>query len=832
MAREWHFPIILRRTPMLSAFWQDVRYGLRRLLSSPAFTLIAIVSLALGIGANTAIFSLVNTVLLRPFPVEEPDRLVALHVTGPRDSFLAFSYPNYVDFRDRNQVLSGLFASRMAPMSLSNQGNNERIWGYLVSGNYFEVLGLKPVLGRMFTQEDDRTRLGSPVAVITHSSWQKRFGGDPNIIGREIILNDHQFKVIGIAPEKFLGTDVIYLPEIWLPMTMLEWIEPGANWIDRRGNQNIFATGRLKPGISMKQAEASLDLLAQQLGREYPDTNEGQHIKLTPPGMVIPSIRGGMISFAWVMLATVGMVLLIACTNLASLLLARGAERRKEIAVRLAIGAGRVRLIRQLLTESVILSAAGGFLGVLLAQWLIELVIAFKPPMDVPLTIDLVVDYRVLVFALAVSVATGLLFGIIPALQATKAELAPSLKNESTIGGYRRSRLRDVLIVAQLAFSLLLLIAAGLVVRALQQVRGINPGFNPQNALMMSMDLSLQGYSDARGIEFQRQVLERVRQLPGVKSAAVTSLVPLSLNYSSSDVYIEGEAPLRGANSLLSMNSTVSEGYFEAMDIPIAAGRPFNQSDTADSERTVIVNETFTRRYLRVDSPEKAIGKRFSLRADGERQWLKIVGVTKDGKYFTVNESPQPFHYHPAEQDYEGWMTLIVRTYSNPEAIIGGVRDEINKIDPKLPVYDVKTLNDHLSLSLFPARVAASLLGSFGLLALLLAAIGIYGVTSYAVAQRTREIGIRMALGAERRDVVTMIVRHGLVLTASGLVVGLGAAIALTRLMSAILYGVSATDLLTFSGVSVLLAMVAVFSGLIPALRASKVDPVRALRYE
>jgi len=717
-------------------------------------------------------------------------------------------------------------------MSLSNQGNNERIWGYLVSGNYFEVLGLKPMLGRMFTQEDDRTRLGSPVAVITHSSWQKRFGGDPNIIGREIILNDHQFKVIGIAPEKFLGTDVIYLPEIWLPMTMLEWIEPGANWIDRRGNQNIFATGRLKPGISIKQAEASLDLLAQQLGREYPDTNEGQRIKLTPPGMVIPSIRGGMISFAWVMLATVGMVLLIACTNLASLLLARGAERRKEIAVRLAIGAGRVRLIRQLLTESVILSAAGGFLGVLLAQWLIELVIAFKPPMDVPLTIDLVIDYRVLVFALAVSVATGLLFGIIPALQATNAELAPSLKNESTIGGYRRSRLRDVLIVAQLAFSLLLLIAAGLVVRALQQVRGINPGFNPQNALMMSMDLSLQGYSDARGIEFQRQVLERVRQLPGVKSAAVTSLVPLSLNYDSDDVYIEGEAPLRGANSLLSMNSTVSEGYFEAMDIPIAAGRPFNQSDKADSERTVIVNETFTRRYLRVDSPEKAIGRRFSLQADGDRQWLKIVGVAKDGKYFTVNESPQPFHYNPAEQDYEGWMTLIVRTYSRPESIIGGVRDEINKIDPKLPVYDVKTLNDHLSLSLFPARVAASLLGSFGLLALLLAAIGIYGVTSYAVAQRTREIGIRMALGAERRDVVTMIVKHGLILTASGLVVGLGAAIALTRLMAAILYGVSATDILTFSGVSVLLAMVAVFSGLIPALRASKVDPVRALRYE
>ncbi len=382
---------------MLSTLWQDVRYGFRRLLSSPIFTVIAITSLALGIGANTAIFSLVNTILLRPFPVEEPDRLVALHVTGPREALLAFSYPTYVDFRDRNEVLSGLFASRMAPMSLSNQGDNQRIWGYLVSGNYFEVLGVRPVLGRMFTQEDDRTRLGSPVAVITHSSWQQRFGGDANIVGREIIINDHQFKVIGVAPEKFVGTDVIYAPEIWLPMTMLEWIEPGANWLDRRGNQNIFTTGRLKDGVSVKQAEMSLDLLAQQLGREYPDTNEGQRIKLTPPGMVIPTIRGAMISFAWVMLATVAMVLLIACTNLASLLLARGAERRKEIAVRLAIGAGRARLVRQLLTESVILSAAGGLFGVLLGQWLIELVVALKPPMNIPLTIDLVIDYRVLV---------------------------------------------------------------------------------------------------------------------------------------------------------------------------------------------------------------------------------------------------------------------------------------------------------------------------------------------------------------------------------------------------------------------------------------------------
>ena len=814
----------------MSTLWQDIRYGMRRIAASPVFAIVAILSLALGIGANTAVFSLVNTVLLRPFPVEDPGSLAALHVVGRQEALQAFSYPAYIDFRDRNQVLSGLYVSRMVAVSISKEGNNQRVFGYLVSANYFDVMGVKPFLGRMLTPEDDKTRLGSPVAVITHASWQSRFGGDPNIVGKTVLLNGHKFEIVGVAPPRFIGTDIIYKPEIWMPMTMLSWVEPGSNWLDSRDTQNIFATGRLKPGVTYKEAQASLNLLSDQLGKDYPDYHEGQRIVLTAPGLIIPPVRGAFIAFTWVTFATVAMVLLIACTNLASLLLARASERRKEIAIRLAIGAGRFRLIRQLLTESMLLSIAGGILGVFLAQWILDLVIAVRPPLNVPLTIDLGIDFRVLTFALFVSVITGLIFGMVPALHATKADLSSSIKTEATIGGFRRSKLRDALIVAQLALSLLLLIAAGLVVRALQQVRSLNPGFNPNGAMMMSMDLDLQGYDDPRGLTFARQMLDRTRALPGIESAAVTTLVPLSLSYNADGVLIEGEPEVRGANAPTAMNAQITSEYFKTMEIPILAGRSFNQTDTADSEKTIIVNEAFVHRFLKVDKLEKAIGRR--TRSSSGEPWTRIVGVVGDGKYFSIGETPQPFVFFPLEQDFSGGVTLIFRTQARPETALKMVRDEVSKLDSTLPIYDAKTLNEHLSLSLFPARIAASLLGAFGVLALLLAAIGIYGVTSYAVAQRTREIGIRMALGADRRDLITMIVKHGAVLSALGLVIGVAAALAATRMMAAILYGVSATDLLTFVGVSILLTTVAIVSSFIPALRASKVDPVTALRYE
>lgn len=801
------------------------------MLKSPAFTVVAMLSLALGVGANTAIFSLVNTVLLRPLPITEPDRVVSVSVTGKDDSILAFSYPNYVDFRDRNDVLSGLLIQRFAPMSLSREGNNERIWGYLVSGNYFDVLGVSAFRGRTFSPEEDRTRNTHPVAVISYSCWQRRFGADPGVVGNDITLNDRKFTVIGIAPEGFAGTELIYTPDIWVPIMMVDWIEPHRQWLDDRDTMNLFAIGRLKPGVDFLQAESSLNVLAAQLGEAYPDSNQDQKIQLVPPGFIIPSIRGGVVSFAWVLMAAVGLVLLIACANLASLLLARATERRKEIAIRLALGASRRRLVRQLLTESVALSILGGAAGLLLAFWIVDLVMAFKPPVDFPLTIDLKMDWRVMIFSLAVSIATGIIFGLVPALQATKPNLVTALKDTTAQAGFRKSRLRSSLVVAQIALSVVLLIAAGLVLRALM-AQTISPGFDTQNGLVMTVDLGLQGYDEARGRQFQRQVVERVATIPGVRSATTADFIPLSLDYSGSGVYIEGQEAERGANVPTAMVAIVGLNYFDTMGVEIVAGRDFREEDNPDSVRVAIVNEAFARRFFPGPDPaEAALGKRFSFdpKAGPVRE---IVGVAKDGKYFNIAEDPRPFVYSSLTQVYDSHTILITRTAGNPENMVAAIRNEITKLDGNLPVFDVKTLTEHMRLSLFPARIAAAMLGGFGLLALVLAAIGIYGVTSYSVSQRTREIGIRMSLGAQAGDVLKLMIKQGMILILIGVVIGLAAAFLVTGMMSSLLFGVSPTDTLTFAVISVLLAGVALGACFIPARRATRVDPIIALRYE
>ena len=810
---------------------QDIRYGFRMLRRKPLFTVIAVLTLALGIGANSAIFTLVNTVLLRPLPVEAPGELVSLSVMGKNDSLQAFSYPNYKDFRDRNEVLSGLFATRISPMSLSRNGNNQRIWGYVVSGNYFDILGVSAVQGRTFLPEEDRTPLSHPVAVVSYDSWKTRFGSDPTLVGQQIIINDHKFEIIGIAPEGFNGTELVYTPEVWVPMMMQEWIEPGNPWLESRRTQNIFATGRLKPGVTSEQAEASLNILAGALAGEYPDTNEGQVIKLMPPGFIIPGLRGAVVSFTMVLMAIVALVLLIACTNLASLLLARATERRKEIAIRLSMGASRFRLIRQLLTESVLLALAGGLAGFLFAIWIIDLIVAFKPPIDIPLWITLTVDWRVMLFSLLASLATSLLFGLVPALQATKADIVPALKDTTAQAGYRRSRVRSILVVAQVALSLVLLIAAGLVVRALQQLQKIGPGFDAENGLVMSFDVSLQGYDQARGQQFQRQLIERVESLPGVRSASLTDLFPLSVNYSSNSFYVEGETTDRGANVPTAMVASIGLDYFSTMGVPVLAGRDFNEKDDDKATQVVIVNEAFVNQILpRVDSIYDAIGKRVRTRPDGP--FREIVGVAKDGKYWTIGETPQPFVYFPLLQSYSSYMTLIVRTESDPQAMIGVIRGEVQKLDSNLPLYGIRTFTEHIGMSLFPARIAATLLTSFGVLALILSAIGIYGVVSYSVAQRTREIGIRMALGAQAADVLRLIAGRGIRLALIGISIGIAVAFLLTRFMESLLYGVSATDPVTFAVITGLLVLVVLLACYIPARRATKVDPMVALRYE
>ncbi|MGH9839006.1 MAG: ABC transporter permease [Blastocatellia bacterium] len=812
----------------MQTLWQDLRYGARILWKQPGFTLIAVVTLALGIGANTAIFSLVNTILFCPLPVQEPQRLVAVFPTIQRTNEpQAFSYPNYVDVRDRNDVFSGATAYQISAMSLSRNGNNEIIWGYLATGNYFELLGVKAALGRTFTPEDDRTPGAHPVAVLSYASWQKRFGADRNIVGQTVLLNNHSYTIIGVAPPRFNGTEIVYAPEIWAPMMMVEQIVPGAHQLEQRNDSSMYCVGRLKAGVSVAQAESSLSNLMAQLGREFPDSNEGKRMMLTPPGLIFPTFRTPMIGFAGVLMLTVALVLLIACANLAGLLLARATGRRKEIAIRLSLGASRARLVRQLLTESLLLALAGGLAGLLLAVWLIDLVIAFKPPVFIPLLLDLQLDWRVLSFTVGLSLLTSALFGLIPALQATKPELAPALKDESALGGYRRSRLRNGLVVAQVALSLVLLVAAGLVVRSLGHVQVMSPGFNPENVVELMMILSLQGYDEAKGKQFQQQMVERVQALPGVKSAAIINKLPLGLTRSDRYIFIEGAPPTLGAQTPYALFANVSPGYFQTMEIPLVEGRVLTERDREDAPKIVVINETFARRFW---PGQNAIGKRFRHgSADGP---LVEIGVAKDGKYFSLGEAPQPFFYLPSLQSYADPTTLLVRTTNNPKAAIAQIRGEVLKLDPTMPFVEVKTLTEHMSLSLFPLRIGASVVGSFGLLALLLAAIGIYGVMAFAVSQRTREIGIRMALGAQGADVLRLIIKQGLRLMLIGLGLGLAGALLLTRLMSSVLYGVSATDLVTFVSVTVLLGIVVLLACWIPARRATKVDPMVALRCE
>jgi len=811
---------------------KDIRYAVRGLMQRPGFVAIAVITLALGIGANTAIFSLVNTVLLRTLPVDRPGEIVSVSSRGKDDSFSAFSYPNYVDFRDRNEVLSGLLAYRFVPISLSRGGANERIWGYEVSGNYFDVLNVKAIRGRTFLPEEDKTPLSHPVIVVSHESWQRRFGGDPNLVGSDVLLNNHQFRVIGIAPEGFKGTEVIYKPEIWVPRSMIEWVEPGATWIDNRNAKNFFTVGRLKPGVSSRQAEAALNLFAQQLAKEYPDTNEGQTISVGPTGFIIPDLRGAVVSFTWVMMAAVGLVLLVTCTNLAGLMLARATDRRREIAIRLAMGANRLRLIRQLLTESILLSFIGGAAGIVLALWIVKALLALKPPIDFPLAMDIDVDWRVLLFSLAVSLAAGAIFGLAPALQATRPNITTTLKDTAAQGGAARTRLRSVLVVAQIAISLMVLIAAGLVVRTLQQLQTMNPGFDPQNALTMSFDLGLQGYDKAHGQQFYRQLNERVAALPGVESAAIGDYVPLSLNFNSSNIFIEGKPAARGENVPLAMVASVGPQYFKTLGTSIVHGREFTDQDQEKSELVAVVNETFVRRlFPELQSGAEAVGKRFSF-GGPDRPLRRIVGVAKDGRYFNIAEDPRMFAWSPMAQDYSSNGTLIVRTKSNPEAMFGAVRGQMQAIDPNLPLFDVKTLTVHMQLALFPARVAASVLGVFGLVALMLSAIGVYGITSYAVAQRTHEIGVRLALGAQLSDVLKLVLRQGLRLTIIGAAIGVFGAYLAMRAITSVLYGVSATDPFTFVVVSLLLVAVALIASYVPARRATKVEPLVALRNE
>jgi macrolide transport system ATP-binding/permease protein len=812
----------------LETIWQDLRYGARMLLKQPGFTLVAILTLALGIGANTAIFSVVNSFLLRPLAVAQPERLVRIRLGGSHTSF-----PNYRDLAEQTEAFSAVAAHSVGQFNLGQGEAMGKVLGELVTGNYFPALGVPAALGRTFGTETDGALGWRPVVVLSHGFWRRRFGADPGLVGQTILLNGRQFTVIGVMPEGFHGTWPFGItPEAWAPVTMWPQLRPGADRFGDRGNQWLEVFARLKPEISPAQAQAAVNLAAKRLAEAYPQENRGLERTEVYP---LSEVRGAdflraIPVFLGLVTVIAGLVLLIACANVANLLLARAVLRRQEVAIRLAIGASRWRLIRQLLTESVMLALLGGATGCLLAFWLTSLLRSFHPPTPVPIEINAMLDVRALCFTLAVSMLSGALFGLAPAWQATKLDLIPMLKDDRRGGAGRTARfsLRNLLVVSQVAVSLVLLICAGLFIRSLGQTQSLDPGFETERALTIPLDLEPVGYDEARGRLFYQQVIDQVEGVPGVQSASLAQHIPLMLSRNSYEVAVDGSEAPGGEYPEIDSN-TVGPRYFETMGISIIAGREFNRQDGAGAPLVVIINEMMARRFW--SSPQSALGRRlrFPGRDNTFTPYYEVVGVAKDSKYGSPGEEPKSYLYLSTLQNYRRSWTLHVRTMGEPKLLRNAVRDSIQTLDKGLLV-EVSTMRENLVTAFLPARVAAALLGLFGLLGLSLAVVGIYGMVSYAASQRTGEIGLRMALGARGVDILRLVIGQGLKLTLIGVALGGAVAMGITRFLSSLLVGVSAIDPVTFLAVPLLLTTVALAACWIPAWRATKVDPLAALR--
>jgi predicted permease len=826
-AVSMNFPALPDVLTGMETLIQDLRYGARQLLRSPGFTLAAILCIALGIGANAATFSFANSFLWRRSMAAEPDRLVRLYVSWVNGiKYGSCSYLDYVDLRDNSGIFDGLAASSIMPMHLSSGDRNERVWGAVVSGNFFSVLGLTPARGRFFAPEEDRTEGTHPVAVLGHGFWQRRFAGDPAIVGKTLLINRLTFTVIGIAPEKFSGMDTGLSQDLWIPIVMTPRMGEGRRSLASRGNHWIQTTiGRLKPGMTMAQAQTATNAFFVHLAEQYPDSNTGKSVVVYNESetSLHPMIRGGFVLFLQLMFGVVGLILLLSCANVAGLLLARAGGRRKEIGVRMAVGANRLRLMRQLLAESLLLSLLGGIAGLLLNSWLINLARTFRPPSDLPLTIDVSMNWPVLGFTLLITLITGLLFGMTPAISSTRVDLVSSLKDGGPVQLAGASRLRRTMVVAQVALSLTLLIGAGLVVRSLQQARKLDPGFNPDRQVIATLELGMQQYDEARGRQFIRLLREKLQTTPGIQAVGFSDSIPLTLSSSQTSVQPEGYTSRKGQNDPSIDYATVDYGYFEAMGVSILRGRGFQQTDGPNAPPVMVVNEAFVQRFWPGQDP---LGKRVR-RSD--RDYV-IIGVARNGKYFTLGEEQKSFLYLPFEQIYRAGFNLHVRTVGDPTDFLETIRKQVNNLDDKLPVSDLRTMHSAMGFALMPARMAASIVSGFAFLALFLAAIGLYGVIAYTVSQSARDIGIRMALGAKAADVFRLVLRGGMSLTAMGLALGLALGIALTRLMRGLLYDISPMDPLSYAGAILLLGAAALLAIYIPARRATRVDPITALR--
>jgi putative ABC transport system permease protein len=821
----------------MTTLWQDIRYGVRMLWKNSGITAIVIFALALGIGANTAIFSVVNTVLLRPLPYPDAENLVFLNEKSPVLEEMSISYPNFTDWREHNQSFEHIGVYNRGSYNLTGAGEAERIVTAQMSADMFTLLKVSPLHGRVYTNDEDKPG-STPVVVLSYGLWQRRFGGQMSILNQQITLNSKSYTVIGVMPETF------FFPsrgEMWVPVGQLS---DQPSWKERGNHPGLYGVGRLKPGVSFEQAEADLNTLAANLEKQYPDTNAGNRVRFRPLLEIFVSDARRAL---WVIFAAVVLVLLIACANIANLLLARASARRKEMAIRTAVGASRWRLTRQLLTESILLSLIGGAIGLVLARWGIDLILYVSPD-SIPRWREIGLDWTVLVFTIGISGVTGILFGLVPALQAGEVDVHETLK-ETGRGVSGRNWLRSSLITAEVAITLVLLICAGLMIRSFYLLNKVNPGFSYEHLTSFSVSLPQKKYDKMETrASFYNRLLENIRALPGVESAAVASGLPLGNNGWQTGFTIDGQPrPPRDQTPLMEA-CLVTPDYFRAMNIPVLRGRVFTDRDDRshlagrDLSRMnedeiaiaglnkIVIDEEFARRYW---PNEEAVGKRISMGSEENPRFLEVLGVVGRVKMESLNQNSDRVQgYFPFNQVPNGSMTVIVKGSSDPNMLISSMRAAVKQIDPDQPIYSPRTMDELRAESVASERLNLMLLSIFAGIALVLAIVGIYGVMSYSVTQRTHEIGIRMAIGARPRDVFAMILGHGMKLTLIGVVIGLALAFAATRLMGTMLFGVAPTDLTTFSVISVLLISVAALACYLPGRRATKVEPTISLRYE
>ena len=815
-----------RGLPMIETTLQDLRFGLRMLRRSPGFSLLAILCLTLGIGANAAVFSWVEGILFRPYPaVTHQEQLLALAGTARGEADLT-SWPDVLDLQRSCTLIDSFIVTKIMGTTLSVGDRAEVTTGSIVSANYFDAIGVHPILGRGFEPGEDVGRNAHPVTVISYQLWKGRFKGDPQIIGKTQRLNNVVHTIVGVAPEGFYGTFVGWAMQFWVPASMEETFEAGGYKLEDRGARWIEAFVRLKPGVTLSQAQQEISAVAQRLETDYPATNRGRGIKLWPLWQTPFNNANTLLPTLEIMLAVVAFVLLIACANVGNLLLVRSFARRQEMTVRLAIGAGRGRLLRQLFTEGLILSAFGAAGGLLVAHWCRHaLVLLFPARGGVAMHLPGEIDWRVLALSAGVCLIATLLLGLIPAMQTSKIDLAGALKSDSAgvVGGGGRAWVRSGLVVMQVSLSFVLLVGAGLLLQSLQKIRNTSPGFSTRNVLDTTVNLVPAGYDAPRAQSFQDELLQRVKTLPGVESAAFARMTPLSYgSFSSTVIAVDGYQPPPEEQPTVEYNEVGPE-YFATMGIPLMSGREFTRADDEKAALVAVVNETMAAKYWRGKNP---IGERVQVKS----RWMQVVGVAKDSKYQSVREAPKPFFYVPLRQNFSRGAGLFIRTPLSPGTMATALAREVHSLDGNLALYEVITLQEQVDRSTSPQQVAVTLVGILGGLALLLAAIGLYGVMSYAVSQSTRELGLRMALGADASNLLRLVMWRGLALTAGGVVLGATVALGLTRLLGSLLYKVSPRDPLAFGSAFVVMAIAALAACFLPAWRATRTDPARALR--